>query len=826
MTLQPITNLGLIRNSIRLMMGGLLLVIFMIPKIVIASHLFGGEIGYTHITGNTYEITLTLYGDCSGQAYPNLFSSSPSIAIYNGNSGVANLNLSLVGTPGLEVTPVCPAEQNNTLCANPGGGTIPGVSQFIFKGTYTLNSASANWRFIFTGNLGGNSGAGRSQTISNINQGSGFTTMSLEATLNNLNGPNNSAIYSTIPTPFVCINLLQQYNQGGIDPDGDGLSYALTPALNGNTGSAVNYQSGYTFQEPLQTAPGSFTFSSANGQMTFLPNMVQNSVVVSIVTETRNGVVVGTSMREMTIVVLSNCNNQSPGGSINSTTGGTIDSFNVLRICNADSLVQFGIQCSDPDGGLINVSISGLPVTASSAINGNQTTSPVILVNYLVPQPFIPGQQTFYVTYQDDGCPLSSKQTIAYTIILEDPFTAGVLTETVSCFPGDDGSIQVNGSSTNGNIQYSLNDLNYQSSPFFSGLSIGVYSLTLRDSKGCKIQYPVSILPSTIPVIDTFRLKQISCRGLADGEITLYVNPSGINYTYTLLPLGLSQSSATFTAVQPGNYNMVVSTDKACRDTISFTMEDPPQLEFTDIDIQPLYCDLENGRILASSNFTDGLVFTLSPGIRISATGLFENLDDGYYTLSVRNANGCVTDSLVYVGVDPNQLQNTLQLTHLTCKGTGIEGKAEVISTGGIPPYTYLWSGKPEQTGAEAMNLYYGHYTVQVTDARGCQKNERFYINPGNCCEDVFAPNAFTPNSDGVNERWGIKTTAGMDIELFAIFNRWGQKVWQAYDQREEWDGKFAERDAESGTYYFMLYYTCLTDGKKYMRKGDILLIR
>jgi gliding motility-associated-like protein len=115
---------------------------------------------------------------------------------------------------------------------------------------------------------------------------------------------------------------------------------------------------------------------------------------------------------------------------------------------------------------------------------------------------------------------------------------------------------------------------------------------------------------------------------------------------------------------------------------------------------------------------------------------------------------------------------------------------------------------------------------VQVTDARGCQKNERFYINPGNCCEDVFAPNAFTPNSDGVNERWGIKTTAGMDIERFAIFNRWGQKVWQAYDQREEWDGKFAERDAESGTYYFMLYYTCLTDGKKYMRKGDILLIR
>jgi hypothetical protein len=392
--------------------------------------------------------------------------------------------------------------------------------------------------------------------------------MSLEATLNNLNGPNNSAIYSTIPTPFVCINLLQQYNQGGIDPDGDGLSYALTPALNGNTGSAVNYQSGYTFQEPLQTAPGSFTFSSANGQMTFLPNMVQNSVVVSIVTETRNGVVVGTSMREMTIVVLSNCNNQSPGGSINSTTGGTIDSFNVLRICNADSLVQFGIQCSDPDGGLINVSISGLPVTASSTINGNQTTSPVILVNYLVPQPFTPGQQTFYVTYQDDGCPLSSKQTIAYTIILEDPFTAGVLAETVSCFPGNDGSIQVNGSSTNGNIQYSL---------------IGVYSLTLRDSKGCKIQYPVSILPSTIPVIDSFRLKQISCRGLADGEITLYVNPSGINYTYTLLPLGLSQSSATFTAVQPGNYNIVVSTDKACRDTISFTMEDPPQLEFTDI---------------------------------------------------------------------------------------------------------------------------------------------------------------------------------------------------------------------------------------------------
>lgn len=791
-----------------------------------ASHIFGGELMYTHIVGNTYEITLILYGDCSGQSYPNLFSSTPQIAVYDGNNAITSITLAATGTPGLEVTPVCPAEQNNTLCANPTFGTLPGVAQFIFKATYTLGWVSNNWRFIFLGNLGGNNGAGRSSAITNIAQGSGgFTTMALEATLNNVNGPNNSSMFTTIPTPFFCINILQQYNQGGIDPDGDPLSYALVPALNGGSGS-VTYQSGYTFDQPMHTAPGSFFFSASNGQMTFQPDMIQNSVVVSKITETRGGVVVGSSMREMTVVVLNNCNNQGPGGSIISSSAGIVDSFNVIRICNADSALSFVISASDPDGGNIAVDVAGLNASSSFSIQNNNSSNPSITVNYVVPTPYVPGQQVFYVTYQDDGCPLSSKQTIAYTIVLDDPISASLSSNAVSCVPGNDGQILIAANSQNGTLSYSLDAATYQTISSFSGLNSGNYTVTIRDAQQCTKSYTVEVNNSEYPVIDSVQIKEISCQGANDGAVKVFVSPPTNAYQYLLSPVAGSISGDTIRNLPPGGYTLIVMTDKACSDTTSFQIIDPPKINFGEIDITPAFCQANTGRIFARSNFIEGVVYTLRPSIQINSSGIFEQLSTGIYTVSARNANGCTVDSLVIVPIDTQVLRPNLTLSHLSCRGYGIEGKAVASPTGGLPPFTILWSGSPPQSGFEATNLYYGIYTVQVTDARGCSKIEQFTINPGNCCEEVFAPDAFTPNGDGINDTWRIISTTGMDIERYAIFNRWGQKIWQAYDQRATWEGRFQDRDVDVGTYFYVLWYTCQTDGKKYIRKGQIEVIR
>jgi hypothetical protein len=60
-----------------------------------ANHLFGADLGYTHVTGNTYKMTLTLYGDCSADAslVSQLYIAKPTIVIYNGASAVNSLVL-------------------------------------------------------------------------------------------------------------------------------------------------------------------------------------------------------------------------------------------------------------------------------------------------------------------------------------------------------------------------------------------------------------------------------------------------------------------------------------------------------------------------------------------------------------------------------------------------------------------------------------------------------------------------------------------------------------------------------------------------------------
>lgn len=384
-----------------------------------ASHIFGGDFFYTHISGDTYRITLVLYGDCHGAAFSSLPGSQPRVIIRKGGLFQDSIVLQNTGPfNGVEVSPVCPEELGNTTC-NPGG-FLPGVKQFTYSATYTLSGTSPNWSFMFNGFLGDAGFAGRSNAITNLvvsGPGGGGSTLTLEATLNNVNGPNSSPQFTTIPTPFYCINTSQQYNQGAVDADGDQLVYSLASALEPNGGPAT-YISGYSPINPLRVAPGSFGFNPNTGQLSFIPNEVQNSVVVNKVVERRGGVQVGSAMREMTFIVLNDCNNQPPSASLGnaSIAGGFADTIaNVVYVCPGTPLLDIHLYPTDPNGDIVNVSSAGLPPGATINVTANGTPAPD--VNFVWNTGSVPpGNYTFYLNYSDNGCPLSSRQTIAHVI--------------------------------------------------------------------------------------------------------------------------------------------------------------------------------------------------------------------------------------------------------------------------------------------------------------------------------------------------------------------------------------------------------------------------
>ncbi|OFZ07272.1 MAG: hypothetical protein A3D92_01395 [Bacteroidetes bacterium RIFCSPHIGHO2_02_FULL_44_7] len=91
--------------------------------------------------------------------------------------------------------------------------------------------------------------------------------------------------------------------------------------------------------------------------------------------------------------------------------------------------------------------------------------------------------------------------------------------------------------------------------------------------------------------------------------------------------------------------------------------------------------------------------------------------------------------------------------------------------------------------------------TLVVTTEFGCTDTTILYVN---VIEDIlfYAPNAFTPDGDEVNQTWNI-SIAGIDVydfELF-VFNRWGEVVWESHDPSIGWDGTYMGKIIQAGVY-------------------------
>jgi gliding motility-associated-like protein len=121
-------------------------------------------------------------------------------------------------------------------------------------------------------------------------------------------------------------------------------------------------------------------------------------------------------------------------------------------------------------------------------------------------------------------------------------------------------------------------------------------------------------------------------------------------------------------------------------------------------------------------------------------------------------------------------------------------------------------------------------YTVKVTTAFGCSAADTVSIKT--FCKDgqVFIPNAFTPDGDGLNDRLTVRASGIVSVKYFRIFNRWGDLIFERANFRPNdpaygWDGKV--RGVLSGPEVFV--YTCevlCENGTSYMYKGNTSIIK
>jgi len=86
----------------------------------------------------------------------------------------------------------------------------------------------------------------------------------------------------------------------------------------------------------------------------------------------------------------------------------------------------------------------------------------------------------------------------------------------------------------------------------------------------------------------------------------------------------------------------------------------------------------------------------------------------------------------------------------------------------------------------------------------------------------IFIPNAFTPNGDGINDTFGVKGE-GISNYTLRIFNRWGEEVFTSENPKQQWDGTYRGKPAQSDTYVYKLFASGSSDAS---RTGSVTLVR
>jgi len=128
----------------------------------------------------------------------------------------------------------------------------------------------------------------------------------------------------------------------------------------------------------------------------------------------------------------------------------------------------------------------------------------------------------------------------------------------------------------------------------------------------------------------------------------------------------------------------------------------------------------------------------------------------------------------------------------------------------------------PDESGTYIVNF--------VENQTNCLLSDTIEISIEDCIGScvVLAPTGFSPNQSGNNDIFRVVTTCdeGFSFFQFAIYNRWGELVYNSDDWREGWDGAYKGLQAEIGTYTYFVEYTKALTNKKESLKGNVTLIR
>ena len=373
-----------------------------------------------------------------------------------------------------------------------------------------------------------------------------------------------------------------------------------------------------------------------------------------------------------------------------------------------------------------------------------------------------------------------------------------------------------------------------------NNVTSGVYTVTVIDASLCSVTDSFDITQPLQIFVSTLSDKP-GCYNGTNGSVSAIAEQGVPPYTYQWNTTPV-QATNTASGIGAGNYVVTVTDSKGCSVTATQALTQPDSISVTS-NVTAAHCfNTASGEVIANANGGSGpYIYQLNGILQTSDT--FAGLLPGNYIVLVTDRNGCDGEGAFTVHA-PGQISVSLSVTDQIIL-TGMRTQLVANATSDTTIIHYFWSpltldsaevfdfsgcgDSLDCSTPYVMPPFTNVFTVTVENADSCFASDTVtvIVNPNRV---EFIPTAFTPNGDGLNDRFTFDILGASEVEV-TVFDRWGERIYynpaqtNGVSTTNAWDGTKGGKPLPEDTYVYQFRITYF-NGKVENKAGTITLMR